>query len=98
MIYYASHAVFILKRVVLFAFHFHAASPGCIDMKVVHKGDNLSIYQKTENLNLVISVAKSLGCQLVNIGSKDIIDGRYVMTTSSMSNESVFPLQIKFIV
>ena len=33
---------------------------------------------KTENLNLAINAAKAIGCQVVNIGARDIIEGRSV--------------------
>ena len=37
----------------------------------------MSIYQKQENLNMVLAGAKAIGVQLVNIGGQDIIAGRY---------------------
>ena len=34
----------------------------------------LSIYKKTENQNLAINAAKAIGCQVTNIGARDLID------------------------
>ena len=37
---------------------------------------SLNAFQMTENNNIVISSAKAIGCSVVNIGSKDLIEGR----------------------
>jgi hypothetical protein len=50
--------------------------PGTIPEKSMNKKDPLSIFQKQENLNQVISGAASVGCQIVNIGGQDIIAGK----------------------
>jgi hypothetical protein len=42
----------------------------------MNRGNNLSIYQKQEHLNVVLPAAKQIGCQVVNIGGQDIIAGR----------------------
>lgn len=39
-------------------------------------GPKLSIYQMTENQNVCINSAKAIGCQVVNIGAQDLIDGK----------------------
>ena len=62
----------ILTRLINMAF------PGTIDEKKVNKQANMSIYQKQENLNTVVSAAKRIGAQIVNIGAQDIISGRLV--------------------
>lgn len=38
--------------------------------------EGMSIYNKAENLNLALNAAKSIGCQVVNIGSQDLMDGK----------------------
>jgi hypothetical protein len=47
-----------------------------IDERAINKGANLSIYKKTENQNLALNAAKSIGCQVINIGAQDLIEGR----------------------
>lgn len=51
------------------------ASHDAIDERAMNTKDNLNVYQKTENQNLALNAAKSIGCQVVNIGAQDIIDG-----------------------
>jgi hypothetical protein len=46
-----------------------------IDERAMNTKKDLNIYQKTENQNLALNAAKSIGCQVVNIGAQDIIDG-----------------------
>lgn len=36
----------------------------------------LSLFHKTENINVAVQSAKSLGCSTVNIGPQDILEGR----------------------
>lgn len=55
------------------------AEPGTIDERAINKKDTLNVYQKTENLNLAIQAAKRIGCQIVNIGPMDLIEGRPVL-------------------
>jgi len=51
--------------------------PGTIDERVLNLGPKkLSLFQMTENNNLVINSAKAIGCSVVNIGSQDLIEGR----------------------
>ena len=51
------------------------AVPDTIDLRAVNKtGKN--VYQKTENQNIVINAAKSIGCKIVNIHPADLIDGK----------------------
>lgn len=52
------------------------AVPDTIDERALNKKENLNIYHKTENLNLALNAAKGIGCQVVNIGSQDLIEGR----------------------
>ncbi|KAG5456603.1 MAG: hypothetical protein BJ554DRAFT_3615 [Olpidium bornovanus] len=47
-----------------------------IDERVLNKGPKLSKFQMTENNNVVINSAKAVGCNVVNIGSSDLIEGR----------------------
>jgi len=52
------------------------SQPGTIDERVLNRGSKLSIYQKTENQNVVINSAKGLGLSVVNIGANDLIEGK----------------------
>eukprot|EP01121_Diplochlamys_sp_Union-15-3_P013330 TRINITY_DN4119_c0_g1_i1.p1 TRINITY_DN4119_c0_g1~~TRINITY_DN4119_c0_g1_i1.p1 ORF type:complete len:523 (+),score=101.08 TRINITY_DN4119_c0_g1_i1:38-1606(+) len=52
------------------------AVPETIDERVINKGAKLNTFQATENHNLCINSAKSIGCSVVNIGSQDLIEGR----------------------
>ena len=42
------------------------------------------MYQKQENLNLCINSAKAIGCSVVNIGAKDIIEKNPVLIFALM--------------
>jgi len=55
------------------------AAPDTIDERAINKKDSLNIYQKTENINLALNAAKSIGCQVVNIGAQDIMEGRPIL-------------------
>ncbi|CAG8783281.1 20753_t:CDS:10 [Gigaspora margarita] len=53
--------------------------PDTIDERVLNipnKGKKINKFQMTENNNLVIFSAKGIGCNVVNIGSVDLIEGR----------------------
>ncbi|RGB42537.1 fimbrin [Rhizophagus diaphanus] len=53
--------------------------PDTIDERVLNvpgKGKNINKFKMTENNNLVIFSAKGIGCNVVNIGSADLIEGR----------------------
>lgn len=52
------------------------SAPETIDERVVNMGPKLNLFQMTENNNLVINSAKAIGCNIVNIGSQDLIEGR----------------------
>lgn len=50
-----------------------------IDERVLNvpgKGKKINKFKMTENNNLVIFSAKGIGCNVVNIGSADLIEGR----------------------
>ncbi|CAG8753541.1 2261_t:CDS:10 [Cetraspora pellucida] len=52
--------------------------PDTIDERVLNipgKGKKVNKFQMTENNNLVIFSAKGIGCNVVNIGSADLIEG-----------------------
>lgn len=55
------------------------AVPDTIDIRAINKHDNLNIYQKTENINLALTSAKSIGVQIVNVGSSDILQGNPIL-------------------
>ena len=52
-------------------------SPGAVDWAAMNTRNNLNIFQKTENVNAVLKAAQRVGIHVVNIGSKDIMEGRY---------------------
>jgi len=51
------------------------AVPDTIDSRVINNKPKMSVFQKTENGNLLVNSAKAIGCSVVNIGAQDIIDG-----------------------
>ncbi|KAF1319505.1 Fimbrin-like protein, partial [Globisporangium splendens] len=60
----------------------NAAVPETIDVRAVNtkkKSKELNIYEKTENHNLSINAAKSIGCSVVNIGPTDLIEGKPIL-------------------
>ncbi|KAL6078214.1 Plastin-3 [Balamuthia mandrillaris] len=50
------------------------AIPDTIDERVLNKGD-INTYKKHENQTVAINSAKAIGCNVVNIGAQDLIDG-----------------------
>jgi len=63
---------------ILLAKLINAACKNTIDFRAVNrpkKGKVLSIFQINENQNLAISAAKSIGIQVTNIGSSELITG-----------------------
>ncbi|ETV98398.1 hypothetical protein H310_09086 [Aphanomyces invadans] len=55
------------------------AVPDTIDFRAVNIKAKLNLYEKTENLNLVINAAKSIGCSIVNIGPSDLLEGKPIL-------------------
>ncbi|KAL3657228.1 hypothetical protein V7S43_017888 [Phytophthora oleae] len=58
------------------------AVPETIDeraLNFVKRAKELNVYQKTENQNLCINAAKSIGCSVVNIGPDDLIEGKPIL-------------------
>lgn len=55
------------------------ASRDAIDERAINTKENMNIYQKTENQNLVLNAAKAIGCQVVNIGAQDLVEGRQTL-------------------
>mmetsp|Transcript_15071 Transcript_15071/g.25123 ORF Transcript_15071/g.25123 Transcript_15071/m.25123 type:complete len:586 (-) Transcript_15071:608-2365(-) len=55
------------------------AQRDAIDERAVNNKDSINIYQKTENQNLVLNAAKAIGCQVINIGASDLIEGRPIL-------------------
>ncbi len=51
------------------------AIPETIDERVLNKGSNLSTFKMGENQSVAINSAKAIGCNVINIGSQDLIDG-----------------------
>lgn len=61
----------------------NAAVPETIDVRAVNvkrkAAKELNIYEKTENHNLSINAAKSIGCSVVNIGPADLLEGKPIL-------------------
>jgi plastin-1 len=55
------------------------AVPDTIDVRALNRKPKLNIYHKTENLNLALNAARGIGCQVVNIGAQDLIEGRPIL-------------------
>jgi len=53
----------------------NVAQPGTIDPRVINTRGTLNVHQKTENQNLALNSAKSIGCQIVGINSTNLIEG-----------------------
>jgi hypothetical protein len=51
------------------------AIPETIDERVLNKGTNLNNFKIHENQSVAINSAKAIGCNIVNIGAQDLIDG-----------------------
>lgn len=51
------------------------AAHDAIDERAMNIKNDLNIYQKTENQNLALNAARAIGCQVVNIGAQDLIEG-----------------------
>jgi hypothetical protein len=54
----------------------NASIKGTIDERAINKGSNLNTFKITENQNLCINSAKAIGCNVVNIGAKDLMEGK----------------------
>jgi len=54
----------------------NASIKGTIDERAINKGANLNTFKVTENQNLCINSAKAIGCNVINIGGADLIEGK----------------------
>jgi hypothetical protein len=54
----------------------NASIKGTIDERAINKGANLNTFKITENQNLCINSAKAIGCSVVNVGAKDLMDAK----------------------
>jgi len=54
----------------------NSAVAGTIDDRAINKGDKLNAFKITENQNLCINSAKAIGCNVVNVGSSDLTEGK----------------------
>lgn len=54
----------------------NSAVPGTIDNRAINKGAKLNKFKITENQNLMINSCKAIGCNVVNIGSADLMEGK----------------------
>lgn len=46
-----------------------------VDERAINKS-KLDVYRKTENLLLAINSAQAIGCNIVNIGAGDLMEGK----------------------
>ncbi len=53
----------------------NASVPNTIDERAMNKG-KLNIFTIQENQTLALNSASSIGCNIINIGAQDIMDGR----------------------
>ena len=53
----------------------NASVEGTIDERAINKGKKINLYTKRENLTLALNSARSIGCNIVNIGSEDLVEG-----------------------
>jgi hypothetical protein len=49
--------------------------PDTIDERTINK-QKLNVYTRTENHNLALNSAQSIGCNVVNIGHSDLEEGK----------------------
>jgi len=54
----------------------NASVKGTIDERAINKGNNLNAFKITENQNLCINSAKSIGCTVINVGAADLTEGK----------------------
>ncbi|KAK2957438.1 putative actin bundling protein [Blattamonas nauphoetae] len=62
----------------------NCAKEGALDERALNKKLPLNIYKIQENQNLLINSAKSIGCQVINIGAQDLIEGRPMLVFALM--------------
>lgn len=63
----------------LFCNLINLAVPDTIDPRAINQKESLNVYQKSENINLALNAARAIGCQVVNIGAQDLIEGRPIL-------------------
>ena len=51
------------------------AVPGTVDERAINK-KKLNVYNIHENQTLVLNSAMAIGCNIVNIGTEDLIEGK----------------------
>nr|WAW84881.1 fimbrin 1 [Halisarca dujardinii] len=54
----------------------NASIPNTVDERAINKQKKLNVYQVHENQTLALNSASAIGCNLVNIGADDLIQGR----------------------
>lgn len=50
--------------------------PDTIDERTINKDEKISVYKMHENHVLALNSASSIGCNIVNIGAQDLMDGK----------------------
>ncbi|TPP56588.1 Plastin-3 [Fasciola gigantica] len=53
----------------------NCSSPGTIDQRAMNISKNLTTFQMHENITLALNSARAIGCNVVNIGAGDILNG-----------------------
>ena len=60
---------------VLYSKLINSSIPNTVDERAINKG-KLSIYTIHENQTLALNSASSIGCNIVNIGPEDLVEGK----------------------
>ena len=69
--------IFITCCLIFYSKLINLASHEAIDERALNipvNGKKLNPWEMTENINVAISSAKTIGCQVINIGAKDLIN------------------------
>jgi hypothetical protein len=51
--------------------------PGCIEERRLNTNRQMTIFQRNENIQIVLTAAREMGCVVIGIGVKDIGERRY---------------------
>lgn len=63
-----------LKNGVILCYLINKAVPGTIDERVINKKDNMNVFQATENINLGLNAAKSIGARIFDVSASTFRD------------------------
>jgi hypothetical protein len=63
------------KKNLYFSKLINCSVPDTIDERTINKG-KISVYKQHENHTLALNSASSIGCNIVNIGAQDLMEGK----------------------